>query len=82
MEVAANEEVENAFVDAVPSVDGELGAPKSDDLSAMPPDEDSAIAKLTVEEVMSQLQVRRAYPTESASSTAEKFSNERARCGP
>ena len=87
MEVAANEEAEIAFVGAVPLVDGELGeawarlcgaafpesAPKSGGLSAMPPNEDSAFARLTVEEMMSQLQFRMAPLSDSALGTAKIF---------
>ena len=80
MEVVANEEVENAFVGAVPSVDGELGEawarlcgaafPESAPVGTAQrclPTRTVLLQRLTVEEVMSQLHVRRAQPTESAS---------------
>ena len=48
--------------------------PKSGGLSAMPVDEDSAFVGFTVEEVMSQLEVRRAQLAGSASKFGRKFS--------
>ena len=43
------------------------------DLSATPADEDSGFAELTVEKLMSQLEVRRAELAGSASCSAEFF---------